>query len=71
MGDHMISPEYLHYLVDTGLIVFLWKVNRMLNKWYDIFVENPPHRHLPGGLIAYPKGMEPGQVGRVNGDQRT
>jgi len=59
-----INPDYLHYIVDSGLAIFLWKGVRVLNKWIDIMTENPPHRHV-NGLILYPKGMEPGEVEHV------
>jgi len=66
-----IPTEYIHYLVDGGILVMLWRGVRAANKWYDVLTEYPPHRHVQGGVVLYPKGMEPGQAGRVNGDNRT
>lgn len=63
----MISPDYLHNLVDgtllVGFITVVWKANRALNRWIDVLKEYPPHRH-ENGLILFPKGMEPGVVKR-------
>lgn len=57
----MISPEYIHYLVDTGLAVFLWKAVRALNRWYDVLTEYPPHKHV-NGHILYPTKLAPGKM---------
>lgn len=64
-----INPEYLHYLVDAGLLVFLWRAVRAMNKWYDILTNYPNHLHV-NGTVVYPPGLEPGKVGHINGQQR-
>jgi hypothetical protein len=58
-----MNPEYLHYLLSAGVIVIMWKVNRTLNRWMDLMIEYPLHRH-ENGLILFPKGMAPGEVKR-------
>lgn len=63
----MISPEYLHYLVDAGILSIIWKANRSLNRWLDVMTEYPPHRHIGENgstVILYPKGLDPGVVQR-------
>lgn len=62
-----ISPEYLHYIVDAGILVGIWKGIRTLNRLYDVMLDFPPHAH-DNGTIRYPKGFEPGMV--VKHEQR-
>jgi hypothetical protein len=63
----MINPEYLHYLVDGGIFLLIWRGIRAANRWYDVLNEFPPHRHIQENgttAILYPKGLEPGVVQR-------
>lgn len=46
-----------------GIILLVWKGNRVLNRIWDVLEQFPPHRH-ENGLIMYPKGFEPGVVQR-------
>ena len=60
----MINPEYIHYLVDGGILLGLWRGIRAANRWYDVLTEYPPHRHVNGNIL-YPRGMDPGLVQRA------
>jgi hypothetical protein len=55
----MLPPEILHYIVDSGILLLLWRGLRTVNRLYDILLDFPPHVH-DNGLIRYPKGYEPG-----------
>ena len=66
----MLNPEYLHYLLDGGIFLLLWRGIRAANRWYDVLSEYPPHRHVQENgstVILYPKGLAPGMVQRGGG----
>jgi len=51
----------------SSLLVLLgiaWRVNRTLNKLWDLFQQFPPHRH-EGEDVFYPKGMKPEEPQRL------
>lgn len=43
------------------LVVLLWKINRALNRMWDVLQEYPPHRHVKKDIL-YPRGMSPEQA---------
>jgi hypothetical protein len=45
----------VEFVIVSGLA---WKINRALNRFWDLFQEYPLHRHV-GHRILYPRGMEP------------
>lgn len=51
----------LHAIEACAVLPIAWKVNRVLNRYLDVFKDHPPHRHI-NGKILYPKGFEPPQV---------
>jgi len=47
------------FLLGSGVLGFLWKTLRKLDRLIVVFEEYPPHRHV-GNSIIYPRGREPG-----------
>lgn len=45
----------LEFLIVSGVG---WKINRTINRGWDLLQEYPLHRHV-GRSILYPKGMSP------------
>jgi hypothetical protein len=50
----------------SGLFGILWKANRVVNKWWDLVHEYPPHRHVDEDTIQYPVGLEPGKTAKMS-----
>lgn len=61
-----INPEYIHYIVDSGLAVLLWKGIRVANRILFVLRDFPPHRHVNGSII-YPDGYEPPAMEKLYG----
>ena len=75
-----IDPIYIHggaaSLVGTGVIALaIATLKRIVNKndalyekldrVLNLTLDFPPHRHVPGNGIAYPKGFDPPKVESV------
>jgi hypothetical protein len=73
----MSQAELIFHVIDLAVLIFgvatpiVWAVLRLRS----ILLDFPPHRHLAGGIILYPKGYAPGRESReakttgvVNGD---
>jgi len=59
-----ITPEYIHYAIDSGILVAIFRGIKVLNRIYNVFIDFPPHAH-DNGVIRYPKGFEPGVTQRL------
>jgi hypothetical protein len=61
------NVEALAHLVEIGTFLLIGvKGLRKLDRFYALFEDNPPHRHLNGKII-YPKGYEPPVVENLDG----
>ncbi len=68
----MISPASIETIAHSvEILVFLGigiKGLRKIDRLYNLFSDNPPHRHVNGKII-YPKGYEPPLVESLHGNE--
>jgi len=63
----MPSIEVIAHGVET--VTFLWaalKGFRVMDRFYTLFKDYPPHRHI-NGKILFPSGYEPPSVEKLDG----
>ena len=64
----MPSIEVIAHGVETvTFIVAAIKGFRVLDRFYNLFKDFPPHRHV-GRDILYPKGYSPEKMENINGN---
>lgn len=59
----------MEFLASSGMLLLLWKINRMANAVWDALKTAPPHLHLGNNKIFYPPPFEKPQIaGMGNGE---
>ena len=67
-------PEWLDWVIkggNMGLLtacgLLLWKVKGRLDRDDNLLREYPPHRHINGSRILYPKEYQPVPIEHLSG----
>lgn len=58
-----MTLDHIAHIIE--ILVFLgglYKVMRRVDRFLAIFEDYPPHRHVNGSRIIYPKGYEPPRI---------
>lgn len=57
----MTLDNIIHLSEALAIIGSAWRLSRKINRFIDVMIEYPPHRHI-NGKVLYPKGFDPGKV---------
>lgn len=61
-----MNLDWLLHGGNIGVLVFaasvIWKVNGRLNRDESLKSDYPPHRHINGSRIVYPKEYQPSPI---------